>query len=171
MNVCPTCNSPFEEGMNFCPNCGNHAPSSQQIAEKERQCLYVLRRNLRHERTVWAVFAGVYIFYLFFFTISQISTAISYHSATTVASLIIVWFFLGPATGISLYQTIHLTQLEKSVHSDCSEAVQRAKNVRHIVLGALFNETSWIFAMLNLIHVKNNQEWLNKTMEKQRSNI
>ncbi len=170
MSVCPTCSFSLEDDMNFCPNCGAHTPAPQVIAEKERHCLYVLRRNLRHERTVWAVFAVMFLFITLFYIISSISSIAYNPGAAILSTAVLFVLFLLPLAGTCLYEAIHLTRLERSVFTDCSPAVQRANQVCHIVLGAIFGEFSWVFAMLNLIHVKNNKALLEQIIEKQKSN-
>ncbi len=166
MKICQHCNSQMEDTSVFCSRCGTPFPGTQQAAEREQDCLYVLRRNLRHEMVVWRSF-GIFSLILFLFLVILILSNVNSHGLFSEG--LIACIAISPTLIVSFYQSSVLSRLEKSVYEDCSEAVERAERPLYIVLGAIFNEISWIFAMLNLIHVKNNEEIFDQIIQKQQS--
>lgn len=171
MKFCQQCNSQMEDNASFCSYCGAPAPTAQQTAEREQDCLYVLRRNLRHERTVWRSFGILSAILLAIYGINAVVNSINFnhYDCSQVWGPLLICIIFAPHLILCFYQSAVLTRLERNVGTNCAEAVQRAERPRHIVLGAIFNEISWIFAMLNLIHVKNNKEVFNQIIQKQQS--
>lgn len=172
MKTCQHCNQSVEDSVSFCPYCGQKQeplePSAPEHTNEKEKAFYIFRRNLRHERKCWSIVGKVWVGICIFFAalaLLLLTVAVAAEEpallAMSMAYFIYPLIFL-PITIINLVMAKKITAYLENLESDPNSAVDRCGGVWLIVLGALFNEISLIFIIMNFVHVKTNKALLIK---------
>ncbi len=174
MKTCLSCNQPIEDTATFCPYCGQKQETvnvSSEPSDEQKKALYVLRRNLRHERKCWTIFGwgylGIGIFFILYCMGLGLITAGIMGEIEGLGPVTAVGFFFFcilflPISLINLIMAHKITGYLNTLDTNPNPAINRCGGVWLIILSALFNYIAMIFVILNFIHVKSKKNLLMK---------
>jgi len=165
MNVCSKCGSPLGANDSFCTVCGAPLAREKNRALQE-ECLHTLYKRLCTERKCWRIFGFVFLgCALFFATIPLFTIALATleggEAAIFFGAFSMIYFMYAlliflPICIINFVVASKLNYYIDNYYYDCGPAVKRCGEPGAIVLGALCNEISLIFIIINFVYIKRN---------------
>lgn len=161
MAVCNKCGRPVAETDAFCGNCGAQNIPRAYDRGLQEECLHTLYRRLCTERKCWRIFAFVFLGITVFFSLFGlifIGIDVAVGVAMTAVFLIYALVLFLPITIINFVVVSKLNYYISTYYTDIGPTIERCGSPGAIVLGALCNEISLIFIIINFVYIKRNAD-------------